>query len=119
MTPAPTSDLRAAFLAKGFLRDNTHHEMYWFHFQGRKTSVRTRISHGMSEYDDNLLGLVAKQVGLTRAELDQLVACPLTSAAYGALLLQRGRVTPAEPRPSPVTAPAQRKRAKPRNRKKR
>ena len=92
MATRRTRDLEAALTTKGFHQDNNHHEMYRLYVGGRKTSVRTYISHGKSEYGDNLLGQIARQVKLRRAELDDLVDCPLDGEAYAALLIQRGHV---------------------------
>jgi len=53
--PRKTRAIRAALLSKGFMADDTHHEMFWLVVDGRKSSIRTRISHGVAEYGDNLL----------------------------------------------------------------
>ena len=66
--------------------------MYWLYVAGKRTSVRTRISHGASEYDDRLLGQMARQVGLRRHELDDLIDCPLDQAEYVRLLVERSAV---------------------------
>ncbi len=70
MSPRRTDAISRALETKGFQKQDSHHEMYWLHVDGKKTSVRTRISHGDKEYGDSLLGLMAKQVGLARRELD-------------------------------------------------
>lgn len=92
MSPRKTDQIGAALTSKGFQAQDTHHEMYWLYVDGKKTSVRTRLSHGEREYGDNLLGQMAKQVGLVRRELDDLIDCPLTGPQYRALLIERGRV---------------------------
>ncbi|MCL5884630.1 MAG: hypothetical protein M1377_04715 [Deltaproteobacteria bacterium] len=92
--PRKTRTIRSALLSKGFIADDTHHEMYWFVFDGRKTSIRTRISHGVSEYGDNLLALIARQVGLSRQELYRLVDCPMDGEKLKRLLAERGKVRP-------------------------
>ena len=92
MSPRRTRDLAAALLRKGFGRDNTHHEMYWLYVGGKRTSVRTRISHGAREYGDSLLGQMARQLGLTRSEYDDLIECPMGGTEYVRLLTERGRI---------------------------
>ncbi len=92
MTAQPTAAIRTALTSKGFPQDNSHHEMYWLYHDGKKTSVRTRISHGATEYGDNLLGQMARQVGLTRPEFSDFIACPMTAARYTALVTERGRI---------------------------
>ncbi|MCL5966191.1 MAG: hypothetical protein M1550_03075 [Deltaproteobacteria bacterium] len=90
--PRKTKAIRAALIKKGFVADDTHHEMFWLVADGKKTSVRTRISHGAKEYGDELLSLVARQVGVSKQELHRLVDCPMDGARLIALLIERGRV---------------------------
>ncbi len=90
--PRKTKAIRAALLKKGFVADDTHHEMFWLLVDGKKTSVRTRISHGAKEYGDELLALVARQVGLGKLELYRLIDCPMDGEKLRALLLDRGRI---------------------------
>jgi hypothetical protein len=92
MSSCETRKLKKALTSKGFQETDTHHEMYWFYAEGKKTSIRTRISRGKREYDDNLLGQMAKQVKLRRDEFDELIECPLTAEGYLKLLLKRGHV---------------------------
>jgi hypothetical protein len=93
MTTVRTRDIRKALTGKGFqVIGCTHHEMLWFFAHGKKTSIRTRLSHGSNEYDDGLLGLMAKQLKLRRADLDRLIECPLTEEEYVNGLIQNGHV---------------------------
>ena len=92
--PRKTRAVRAALLSKGFITDDTHHEMFWLVVDGRKTSIRTRISHGVAEYGDNLLALVARQVGLSKQELYRLIDCPMDAEKLKRLLVERGKVRP-------------------------
>jgi len=92
--PRKTRAVRAALLSKGFIADDTHHEMFWLVVDGRKTSIRTRISHGVAEYGDNLLALVARQVGLSKQELYLLIDCPMDAEKLKRLLVERGKVRP-------------------------
>ena len=90
--PRKTRTIRAAFLSKGFIADETHHEMFWFVAGGKKTSVRTRISHGAKEYGDQLLTLMSRQIGLNKSELYRLVDCPMDGEKLKTLLVGRGKV---------------------------
>jgi hypothetical protein len=92
-----TADLRSALLNKGFKLEQTHHEMLWFTVEGKSTSVRTRLSRGAREYDDGLLGQMAKQLRLRRQELDDLIDCPLDYATYLKKLIDGRHVTLEEP----------------------
>jgi hypothetical protein len=92
--PWKTRAVRAALLSKGFIADDTHHEMFWLIVDGKKTSIRTRISHGVAEYGDNLLALVARQVGLSKKELYSLVDCPMDGEKLKRVLVERGMIRP-------------------------
>ena len=92
MSTIKTKDIHKALTGKGFRVVESHHEMLWFFVQGRKTSIRTRLSHGSDEYDDGLLGLMAKQLKLKRADLDRLIECPLTEKEYVNKLIHDGHV---------------------------
>lgn len=89
-----TRVLRAAFLSKGFMAGDTHHEMFWLVVGGKKSSIRTRISRGVAEYGDDLLALMARQVGLSNRELYSLVDCPLDGEKLKRVLVERGKVRP-------------------------
>ena len=90
--PRKTRTMRAAFLSKGFIADETHHEMFWLVIGGKKTSIRTRISHGAKEYGDQLLPLISRQIGLKISELYCLVDCPMDGEKLKTLLVERGKV---------------------------
>jgi len=55
---------------------------------GRRTDIRTRVSHqsGGGDIGDNLLSAMARQVRLSRRDFEQLVDCPLSREAYEAKL---------------------------------
>ena len=57
---------------------------------GRKSPIFTSLSHGAREYDDRLLGLVAKEMRLRRRELDAFIECPLSYEAYVQPLVENG-----------------------------
>ena len=92
MSTFKTRDIRKSLLDKGFEKNSSHHEMYWLHIEGRKTSVRTRLSHGSTEYGDNLLGQMAAQLRLRRRQLDELVECPMSGKDYIDHLVRHGHV---------------------------
>jgi hypothetical protein len=84
--------MRGAFLSKGFIADETHHEMFWLVVGGKKTSIRTRISHGAAEYGEHLLTLMSRQIGLSKSELYRLIDCPMDGEKLRAVLVGRGKV---------------------------
>ena len=89
MSSYSTREIRNALIRKGFRQDNTHHYLFWLYIDGQKTPVRTRLSHGLREYGDNLLGAVAREMSLRRRELDAFIECPLSYQAYIEILIER------------------------------
>ena len=92
MSSYPTRDIRRALLSKGFEEEHTHHIVFRLLVGGRKTEVRTRLSHGAREYGSSLLAEVARQMGLRKSELDAFVQCPMSYEAYVRLLIERGTI---------------------------
>lgn len=94
MSTYRTKEIKKALLNKGFRQKNTDHEMFWLWVNDKKTSVRTRLSFGSKakEYGDNLLGCMARQLKLPRAELDELIECPLSKEEYQKILIEGGAV---------------------------
>jgi len=90
MASLKTKKITSALLRKGFRQDNTHHKYYWFYDQGKKTLVKTRVSHGLAEYGDALLSQVRRQLGLeTKKQLLDLVECPLSREDYRDILIRK------------------------------
>jgi hypothetical protein len=94
MSEIRTAPVATALLAKGFMQasGNRDHDYFFFRYQGKKTSVFTRISHGERSADDWLIGKMAQQVKLTKREFLALVECTLSGPAYCRLLVERGHV---------------------------
>ena len=94
MKPVPTRQLKKALLRKGFQLDETHHTMFWLIVDGKKTSIKTRLSHGKKEYGSSLLSLMSRQLRLSKRQFEQFVACPLTQRDYIAHLRREEHVKP-------------------------
>ena len=91
--PRKQSKVEKGLEAKGFRHDDgDHHFFHYFSTAGKKTRVFTKTSHGASEIDDSLLGRMAKQCKLKRAEFDRLIDCPLSRDAYESMLIAQGIV---------------------------
>ncbi len=83
----------AALERKGFQRTNSADRVYHLYVDGRRTSVRTKMSHGSDKaLSDALIAQMRKQTRLDRSEFDAFVRCPLSYEAYVALLKERGIV---------------------------
>lgn len=92
--PRARRDVEASLLAKGFARREGDHSYFIYHTAaGKKSMARTKTSHGTAARDisDELLGMMARQCGLTRGQFLDLVDCPLDRDAYERLLRQSGK----------------------------
>ena len=94
--PKPAKDVAAGLLRKGFVSKENDHTFYQLFVDGKKTIVSTKISHGEKEIFDPLLGMMARQLKLTRRQFNDLVDCPLEFEEYVKLLRASGHVAKSE-----------------------
>ncbi len=92
MTVIKVRDIEKALLSKGFQRVDSDHKYYFLYVNGKKTSVRTKISHGTDEYGDRLLGFMKDQLHLGKRELEEFFECSLSGDKYKELLIGKGIV---------------------------
>jgi len=85
-----SKEIKQSLLQKGFRQSNTHHEMFYLFVNNKKTSIRTRLSHGISDYGDSLLGQMARQLKLERGKFEEFIECPLTEKEYIELVANKG-----------------------------
>jgi predicted RNA binding protein YcfA (HicA-like mRNA interferase family) len=91
--PLPARDVVAALQKKGFRSSNSKDRRFVYHRpDGTKTKVSTMVSHGEREIGDSLLGQMSRQMQISRAQLDEFVACSLSQATYDEHLKARGTV---------------------------
>ncbi len=84
-------EIQKALLSKGFVTSQSHHTFLILMVDGKKSRVRTKLSHGSrTEYDDNLLSCVAKQLKIKKIELQNLIDCLMGYNEYVNLLQARG-----------------------------
>lgn len=96
MKPRKASDVASSLERKGFRPHSSHHTFYVLYVSGKKSSVRTRISHGATECDSYILAQMAKQLCLSNAELSSLLDCPLSHDTFVNVLRRKGRIATAE-----------------------
>lgn len=71
------------------------HSFFTFHTaNGKKTSVWTKTSRGSGykTLGDNLVGAMARQCGLTKAQFLLLIECPLSRENMEQILVTSGRI---------------------------
>ncbi|MDG6222328.1 MAG: hypothetical protein QCH99_03600 [Candidatus Bathyarchaeota archaeon] len=75
---------------KGFQPSNSHHKYLIFYFNGKKTVVFTKVSHGGNQIGDDLIDKMSIQVKLEKNQFVDLVNCPLSYEQYVNELRQQG-----------------------------
>lgn len=85
-------DVSRSLSRKGFVVTNTHHVYFRLFNNGSKTEAVTYISHGSKSIDQYLQARMAKQLGLTVREFQDLVRCPLTQGKLVEILAERGKL---------------------------
>ena len=90
MKPCKSRDIEAALLKKGFMVKESHHKIFYFFYEGKITGVHTFLSHGVREYNAELLTKMRNQLHLSGKELEDLIRCPLSGEEYLILLEERG-----------------------------
>ncbi len=87
-----THKISKALLSKGFKERKSDHLYFFFYYNEKKTSIRTKLSHGKSEYDDSLLNFMKKELYLDKGELERLISCTLSEADYIQILKDKGKI---------------------------
>ena len=80
---------------KGFERKTGDHVFFiYYTTDGRKTSVRTKMSYGSSHRDisQNLVSRMAKQCRLATSDFKRLVDCPLSRKDYEEMLKKKSDI---------------------------
>jgi hypothetical protein len=87
-------EVETSLVKKGFSLVDTHHRIFWFYHNGKKTQIRTRLSQGRKDVDDHLMGCMSRQMKLTRGELDSFVDCSMSGEEYREKMVQARHVVP-------------------------
>lgn len=91
--PKDKRDVEAGLLSKGFQQQpgGDHNYFVYVALDGKKALAKTKTSHGRGfDIGDSLLGMMARQCALTRAQFFKLIECPLSREDYENLLRQAG-----------------------------
>lgn len=91
MSVLKIKDIDRSLQAKGFaVEPDRRHIFYYLMVDGKKTSIKTHVSHGEVEIDDPLIDAMKKQTKLKKNEFLDLINCPLSKDEYIQLLIERG-----------------------------
>jgi hypothetical protein len=85
-------EVSAGLAKKGFVPRENDHTFYHLFVAGKKTIVNTKISHGEKDIGDRLLGMMARQLRLSKRDFLNLIDCPLSFDEYVKLLRNEGVV---------------------------
>ncbi|MBC7349636.1 MAG: hypothetical protein H5U05_06655 [Candidatus Aminicenantes bacterium] len=92
MKPRKTKELDAILKKKGFITYKRDHTFYILCDGNRKTSIFTKLSHGMKEYSKDLLAQMARQLSLSNKEFEQLLNCPINHDKLIKLLKEKNKI---------------------------
>lgn len=92
MTSIKTRKVLNGLIKKGFYLSPGDHKHLVFQVDGKKTSIRTKVSHGSKEINDYLINLMSIQIKLGKKQFIDLIGCPMTSKAYLNELQKQGIV---------------------------
>ena len=84
MASLKTRDIINNLGKKGFDVNNTRDHI-WLNYltpEGRKTMIRTKLSHGEDSIGDPLISAMAKQTQLRKNEFINLVSCSMSREEY-------------------------------------
>lgn len=73
----------------GFAKKGRKHRVYCLEIEGKEV-VRTLISHGAREISDRMMAVMARQMGISRAQLLDIVKCALYREDYCQILEEKG-----------------------------
>ena len=69
-----------------------HHTMFHLMAYRKRTSVRTRLSHGERRVDDWLQSQIARELRLSKRELWRFVKCEIGEQEYLGMMIEGGHV---------------------------
>ncbi|MGZ9083660.1 MAG: hypothetical protein ACXW3U_16425 [Rhodoplanes sp.] len=91
-------EVRSGLAAKGFIVDEQRRHIIFVYedLEGRTTTARTLLSHASagSDISDNLLGRMARQVGLASRDFVRLIDCPMSRNDFDAVVTERDGKNP-------------------------
>jgi hypothetical protein len=82
MTTLKVREVLNGLESKGFLASEGDHTFLIFYVGGKKTSIRTKVSHGSKEINDYLIKRMSIQVKLEKKKFIDLVNCPFSVEDY-------------------------------------
>lgn len=87
-------EVESALKKKGFQQDEgDHHWFIYWTAEGKKSTVRTKTSHGSTkDLGEGLLKEMARQLRISKTQFIDLVDCPMQREEYEILLERSGHL---------------------------
>ncbi len=86
-------EINNALLSKGFRKHENDHTYYVLYIRGKRTSIRTKLSHGSREYNDTLLSLIKRQLRMPSLQfLLDYVDCKADKEDYVTHLIEKEEI---------------------------
>lgn len=93
MASIKTRKILGSLMSKGFVLSESDHSILTLYVNDKKMPIYTKISHGKSEYGDNLINKVKNQLKLdSRQQLEDLINCPMSYEEYVGLLVKNNYI---------------------------
>lgn len=94
MSSIKIKQLKKALEKKGYkLEENDHHFYRLYDANGKKTMIRTKISHGETEIRDPLINAMRKQMHfIEKKDFLNYVACTLSKEEYYDILRKQNLI---------------------------
>jgi hypothetical protein len=88
-------DIKSALLKKGFQEESeSHHVYFWFYYEGKRSAIKTYVSHGATDIGAPLIGMMGKQTKLNKEGFLRLVDCTMDEDSYKNILIEKGEIQP-------------------------
>lgn len=84
------SDISRVLKRKGFVESTGDHVVLYLAIGGKRTAIRTMVSHGRKEYTDFLWSCLKRQLHLEQNELITLLNCSMSHEEYIDLIQGKG-----------------------------
>ena len=84
------AEIARSLKRKGFEPGNGDHIFLYLKVDGKRTKIRTKVSHGRKEYTGYLWGCLKEQLKLDNAHLSELIVCTLSHDEYIKILKEAG-----------------------------
>ena len=91
--PRKQRDVERGLVKKGFQRTESHHHFFvYYSCDGKKTTVKTKTSHGTRELSSYILQQMARQIQLSKIDFLNLIDCPMSRHQYEEHLVSLAKI---------------------------